>query len=168
MSLLTILLAKKQNRAIATLKVTTDATHGKGQLPTVARVAIVTVAKPESALISTNDKMTPAPRNDSDLWCWPRSQAMNTGELDDFTWRMARFIDKGVSLEDAERLSDDLVRRDREGDDRRLCLECTYVLGNSRWRCNNKKVVKTDRNFLPNDFVLCLQRCDGFVEFQGI
>lgn len=32
-------------------------------------------------------------------------------------------------------LADVLVNRDREADDRRLCLECIHLQGLCRWRC---------------------------------
>jgi len=55
----------------------------------------------------------------ADSFCWPHSSAMNGAEIDTFTGRLARFTDRGLSLDDAERLADRLVIRDRDGDDRR-------------------------------------------------
>lgn len=117
---------------------------------------------------AANDGATPAPApaTDPDRWCWPNSPAMNTTEVDTFTARLARFTDKGVSYDDAERLADVLVQRDREDDDRRLCLECTYLHGAGRWRCGNAKLAGlasgSTGGILPGDVVLTLQRCAGF------
>jgi hypothetical protein len=95
-------------------------------------------------------------------YTWPNSQAMNPGEVDTFTARLARFTDKGVSYDDAERLADALVIRDREGDDRRLCLECVHLQGTGRWRCGNAKRADVAQQGLARDLVLMLQRCPGY------
>lgn len=97
-----------------------------------------------------------------DRWCWPNSTPLSTEEIDTFTARLALFTDKGEDLQDAERLADKLVVRDREGDDRRACLECAHLHGAGRWRCGNahRAGIGTDRP--PADLVKLLQRCDGF------
>lgn len=102
-----------------------------------------------------------------DRWCYPDSTAMTGREIDLFTARLARFTDKGVSHADAESMVDRLVQRDRESDDRRLCLECTHLGGYGRtsWRCGNWQragVARQARDAqLPADLVLQLQRCAG-------
>lgn len=112
---------------------------------------------------AANDSATPdpAPATDPDRWCWPHSPAMNTTEVDTFTARLARFTDKGVSYDEAERLADALVIRDRDGDDRRLCLECPHLEGFGRWRCGNWQAAGVARQGLACDLVLMLQRCNG-------
>ncbi len=154
MSLLATLRAKRLKREVATLTVATVATPAEPRAPTVARVATVTVASAE--------KLPPAVALDSDRWCWPNSPAMNTREIDTFTARLALFTDKGESLDDAERLADRLVIRDREGDDRRLCLECAHLQGYGRWRCGNWQAADVARQGLAGDLVLMLQRCRGY------
>lgn len=107
------------------------------------------------------------PGNDADRWCYPDSTAMNGKEIDLFTARMARFIDKGLRQIDAESLADKLVMRDREQDDRRVCLECNRLggYGSTSWRCGNWQragVARQARDSqLPADLVLQLQRCAG-------
>lgn len=102
-----------------------------------------------------------------DRHCRPNSTAMNSAEIGTFTARLARFTDKGVSHGDAERLADKLVMRDREQDDRRLCLECTHLggYGASSWRCDNWQragvAIRARDAQLPVDLVQQLQRCDG-------
>ena len=88
---------------------------------------------------------------------------MNTGEIDTFTARLSRFTDKGLTLDDGEALADKLVMRDREPDDRRLCLECTHLggFGPQSWRCGAWQVAGVAIR-APADLVLQLQRCDGF------
>ena len=106
---------------------------------------------------------------DPDRWCWPHSTAMNTGEIDTFTARLARFTDKGLSLDDSEALADKLVLRDRESDDRRLCLECAHLAGREgTWSCKNWRlagVANTMRDArLSAALIMQLQRCDGFTQ----
>jgi hypothetical protein len=103
-----------------------------------------------------------APAADPDRWCWLHSPAMNSREIDTFTARLARFTDKGVKLEDGERLADKLVIRDREGDDRRLCLECAHLHGAGRWRCGNWRAADVAAQGLARDLALTLQRCAAF------
>lgn len=108
------------------------------------------------------------PAADPDRWAWPHSEAMTVAEIDTFTARLARFTDKGLSLEDAEALADKLVKRDRELDDRRLCLECVHLAGHSAglWACRNwqqAEVATNARNAgLSAALVYQLQRCNGF------
>ena len=79
---------------------------------------------------------------------------------------MARFTDKGMGDDEGESLADQLVLRDRVGDDRRLCMECTHLQGFSRWRCGNwlraGVALSAQDAQLPADLVGLLQRCDGF------
>lgn len=123
------------------------------------------IQKTEGELSAAND-----PTPDPDHCCWPHSEAMNTREIDTFTARLARFTDKGLGLDQAEALADKLVRRDREPDDRRLCLECAHLAGHSgaNWRCRNWQVAGVacqERDaLLSAALVFQLQRCDGFSE----
>lgn len=104
---------------------------------------------------------------DPDRWCWPHGDAMTGTEVDSFTARLARFTAKGVTLADGEALADKLVMRDRDSDDRRLCLECTHLAGYAGpWGCRNWQragvAIKARDAGLPGDLVRTLQRCDGF------
>jgi hypothetical protein len=91
-----------------------------------------------------------------DRWAWPHSTAMTGREIDTFTARLARFTDKGLSLSDGEALADKLVMRDREADERRLCLECVHLARNGL--C---KAVTTDGKPIETISTI-LQRCDSF------
>ena len=107
----------------------------------------------------------PAPKvpADPDRWCWPHSDAMNTGEIDVFTMRLARFTDKGFSLDDSEALADKLVLRDRESDDRRLCLECVHLAGRAGvMRCAQWQRAGLGAAGVAAGLHLVLQRCDSF------
>ena len=105
---------------------------------------------------------------DPDRWSYPHSSAMNGAEIDTFIARQDRFASKGLPLLDAESLADKLVLRDRDMDDRRLCLECNHLggYGQISWRCANWQaagVASRSRDaHLPQELVCTLQRCQGF------
>ena len=141
---------------------------------TTKRVSVVYVApdmahtpKTGADLLAAND-----PAADPDRWCWPHTAAMNTREIDTFTARLARFTDKGLGLDDADELADKLVKRDRDLDDRRLCLECIHLSGQSGavWSCKNWQragvALRARDALLSAALVFQLQRCDGFQEAQ--
>jgi len=96
----------------------------------------------------------------------PEKLIPKNGEL--FTARLARFTDKGVTLTDAQTFAIQLQTRDRDLDDRRMCLECRHLNGFGAWQCANwckAKVAHRPRdNGLPAELVTKLQRCDGFLE----
>jgi hypothetical protein len=155
MTLLFRLRAKSRFLKDATATVATVATveisvrpHELRQVPCVAEVASVAVA---SAAIQKAQM-------DPDRYCWPHGDAMNAGEIEVFKRRMVRFIDRGMSREEASRMADKLVLRDREGDDRRLCLECDHLRGGF---CRNYREADIGE-YLPRDFVTLSQRCAGF------
>ena len=98
---------------------------------------------------------------DPDRWAWPHSSAMNGQELDTLMARQALFCQRGASAQDAERLADRLVNRDRDDDDRRLCLECRHLRGEGSYRCGNARAAGLHAD-LARGLVLTLQRCHGY------
>ena len=81
-------------------------------------------------------------------------------EIDTFMAREARFMRLG-RVADAEHLAERLTLRDREQDDRRLCLECA-ALADGR-RCEvaaHGRLPGADRRHEP--VLNILQRCPGF------
>lgn len=102
------------------------------------------------------------PRPDPDRWAWPYSEAMTGNEIDTFTARLHHFTRRGLTGVDAEKLSDKLVMRDRETDDRRLCLECIHLNRSSGWRCAQWQRAGLGGAGIPAGLVLQLQRCDSF------
>ena len=139
---------------------------------TTKRVSVVFVAPGMAPMPKTMGDSPAAndPAADPDRWAWPHSAAMTGAEIDTFTARLARFTDKGLGLDDAEALADKLVMRDRESDDRRLCLECFHLSGQSgkAWDCRNWQragvALKARDAQLSATLVWQLQRCDGFKE----
>lgn len=101
----------------------------------------------------------PDPEFEPDRWCYPHSDAMNGAEIDLMHARLVLFSRRGLRVAEADRLADVLVRRDREGDDRRTCFECANLRGR---QCAVPALAGAGQNVAP--FVLMLQRCLGFRE----
>lgn len=105
------------------------------------------------------------PALDPDRHCWPHSTAMNTAEIEVFTARVHLFTRHSLDSIQGEGLADGLVIRDREGDDRRLCLECLHLRRRAGlWSCNQWKRAGLAEANVPAEVVKQLQRCDGFQE----
>lgn len=102
---------------------------------------------------------------DPDRHCWPNTLAMNTVEIDTFTVRVHLFNRHGLDVTQAESLADALVGRDRQADERRLCLECSHLrCGAGLWQCNQSKRAGLAVADVPGEVVKLLQRCSGFKE----
>jgi len=171
---LSALIKKGGLRRIATATVATFATDEPKQRTSVATVATVAVAtapdkaanEPAHAGDFDGGKFHTqadvlALTDDPDCWAWPHSSAMNGQELDTLMARQALFCQRGAAPQDAERLADRLVNRDRDDDDRRLCLECRHLRGAGPYRCGNARAAGLHAD-LARDLVLILQRCHGY------
>ena len=113
-------------------------------------------------LQAANDPAPEVPA-DPDRWCWPHSDAMNTGEIDVFKARLGNLTRRGLLESESEKLADKLVLRDRESDDRRLCLECAHLAGRAgSMRCAQWQRAGLGAAGVPAGLHLVLQRCDGF------
>ncbi len=127
--------------------------------------SVLAVTSP--AIFEKHDSSIAVPE-DPDRWCWPHSSAMNGVEVDTFAARLHQFTGKGLARNDSEMLADKLVNRDRDQDDRRVCLECKHFAGYGAgsWRCSNWQAagiaIRSCDSQLPADLVVQLQRCDGF------
>ena len=107
------------------------------------------------------EKNLKAPSTDPDRWAWPHSRAMNGQEIDTLMARQDLFYQRGAAPHDAERLADSLVSRDRDDDDRRLCMECRHLHGAGPYRCGNARAAGLHAD-LARDLVLTLLRCHGY------
>ena len=77
--------------------------------------------------------------------------------------RLALFVDRGLSVADAETLANRLKGRDREQDERRLCLECKHLSGTSTARrCSQWRTLGIHCLAIPADLPTTLQRCNEF------
>ena len=95
--------------------------------------------------------------------CWPHADAITTSEGDTFTSRLVLFKAKGQTSSDAEMLTGKLLIRDREGDDRHTCLECSHLSGwNGRRQCRGLQYAGMGGPLVSTGQVALLQRCGGF------
>lgn len=130
------------------------------QTPSVATVATVAMGPTLKSESTTTAKVVPI--SDPDRWCWPNGPAMNGQEIAVFNIRNNLFLARGWG--GAEAVADRLVRRDRENDDRVVCLECAHFV--KRW-CTNAKAAEMSPNKpstqIPAELLTQLQRCPGFL-----
>lgn len=86
--------------------------------------------------------------------------AWTDADISAFLDRRARLMRWGWSEDEAEKLADRLVRRDREGDDDRVsCADCKHYRPG---RCGNHKVAGIEAPNVSRDLASLLQRCPGF------
>ena len=80
-------------------------------------------------------------------------------EIDLFTARAERFAAAG--RKDAEHLAERLTLRDRQGDDRRMCLECQHLERTGRCAAARRGAIAgADRRMEPVQNILT--RCEAF------
>lgn len=115
---------------------------------------------------------TPAPRRSGNPLMTPKQSkdchagGWNDFEIEVFMVREARFARLG-RVADAEHLAERLTLRDREQDDRRLCLECTALADNRRCELAVQgRLAGADRRLEP--VPILLQRCPGFTLAPGL
>lgn len=109
---------------------------------------------------SGNPLMTPEQGDECHAGGW------NDAEIDAFQRREARFIRMGRAA-DAELLAERLTLRDRQHDDRRLCLECAALADNQRCQVAARgRLAGADRRLEPVPTIL--QRCPGFTLAPGL
>lgn len=135
-------------------------------VPTVAASAMPerlssVLAVPSPAVLEKHDFSIVA-TEDPDRWCWPHSSAMNGAEIDTFAVRLPKFTDKGLARTDGEALADKLVVRDRDLDDRRLCMECASLARRVCRAAGTARLPGTSRGMEPVRFIL--QRCDAYID----
>ena len=89
--------------------------------------------------------------------------AMSTAEIDLFMARVERFTSRGLPGRGlpgwAENLADRLLVRDREGDDRRMCIECRHCT--SGRSCGRARAAGLSHQEL-GELAVMLQRCPTF------
>ena len=119
------------------------------------------IQKLDGAVANPETPAANSPTTAPDRWAWPHSSAMNGQELDTLMARQDLFCQRGVSAQDAERLADSLVIRDRSDDDRHICLECRHLRGAGSYRCGNARAAGLHAD-LARDLVLTLHRCHGY------
>ena len=129
------------------------------------RDALVLALQAEASLplpprSSGNPLMTPEQGDECHLGGW------DDAEISAFAAREARFTRMGRAAE-AEHLAERLTLRDRQRDDRRLCLECTALADNGRCLVAARgRLAGADRRLEPVPTIL--QRCPGFTLAPGL
>ena len=70
---------------------------------------------------SGNPLMTAKQADDCHAAAW------DDAEISAFTTRVVFFLRRGIGADDADDLAERLTLRDRDGDDRRMCVECSHL-----------------------------------------
>ena len=154
---------------LARLKII-EIAHVSDPAETTKSVSVVSAGSIPARIQTTEGHSAAAndPAPDADRWAWPQSSAMTAREIVIFTVRLHHFSLRGLAEPAAELLADKLVQRDRESDDRRLCLECAHLAGKAAgsFSCRNwqrAQVTSHTRGAqLSGELVQLLQRCNGF------
>ena len=132
----------------------------------------------ERAAIQEHDgrQLRPDPERDAsvDLLRLSRAQAYECHaggwaevEMLSFSKRQSLMLARGYTPDDAEAMAEALTLRDRQGDDRRMCLECTHL--GERGRCiaaSAGRIRGADRRLEPVPTIL--QRCEAFGLRKGL
>jgi len=132
----------------------------------VATVATVAKGSDQNSRINIRIESDKKP-TEYDSYCWPNTSAFNSGEVT-LTLERLRFLRSRLSEDDAKRIDDLLVARDRERLDMTYCFECHHLEGHGSgpWRCTN--AIKAEVNIskkissVPRDWPWMLMRCFGF------
>lgn len=94
-------------------------------------------------------------------------QVMSEAAVRLFLARVETFTTvRGLRPARADAMADKLVIRDREGDDRRLCLECVHLYGAGKWSCTNWRQAGVPAGALAPGLMVLLQRCGSFEEMR--
>ena len=107
----------------------------------------------DSPRVSGNPFMTPEQGDDCHAGGW------TAAEIDAFVIRRDRFTAAGRS--DADHLAERLTLRDRQGDERRLCLECAALRPRGCAAAQRGEVPGAGPQFVP--MLDVLQRCPAFI-----
>ena len=87
--------------------------------------------------------------------------AWDDAEIEAFTARVMMFMRRGIGADQADNLAERLTLRDREGDDRRMCLECSHLGDGGRCLAAAAgRLPGGDRRLEPVQSTL--QRCEAF------
>ena len=135
--------------------------------------AVATVARGSDQNSTINIRIDPDKKTtEYDSYCWPNSSAFNSVEVK-LTLERLRFLGSRLSEDDAERMADRLIARDRQRLDMIYCFECHHLegFGSGPLRCNN--AIEAEVNIskkissVPRDWPWMLMRCFGFSSLLG-
>lgn len=104
---------------------------------------------------------------DLERWHWPTGATMTEPEIEAFQARVHQFTERGLALHEAETMAEKLTHRDRDGDDRRICLECSYL--GEYGHCIAAATGRLPGAWASREPVqTILQRCEGFGLRKGL
>ena len=110
---------------------------------------------------SGNPLMTAEQADDCHAGAW------DDNELTAFTTRVLLLQRRGIEADDADNLAERLTLRDRDGDDRRMCVECSHLGDGGRCLAAAAgRVHGADRRLEPVPTIL--QRCEAFGLRKGL
>ena len=110
---------------------------------------------------SGNPLMTAEQADDCHAGAW------DDDELSAFTTRVLMLQRRSIEADDADNLAERLTLRDRDGDDRRMCVECSHLGDGGRCLAAAAgRVHGADRRMEPVPTVL--QRCEAFGLRKGL
>lgn len=135
-----------------------SARHATGNATPVQPLSCTPVASPVPRALTVAALNRPhcLQREDADR-C--HAGGWNDAEVAAFTTRVTLFMRRGVSVTDADDLAERLTLRDRDGDGRHACIECSHYRPG---RCGNHRRSGLHTAELGRDLAVRLQRCDGF------
>ena len=110
---------------------------------------------------SGNPLMTAEQADDCHAGAW------DDAELSAFTTRVLVLQRRGIEADGADHLAERLTLRDRDGDDRRMCVECSHLGDGGRCLAAAAgRVHGADRRMEPVPTIL--QRCEAFGLRKGL
>lgn len=110
---------------------------------------------------SSNPLMTAEQADDCHAGAW------DDAEVSAFATRVLILLRRGIGADDADDLAERLTLRDREGDDRRMCVECSHLSDGGRCLADAAgRVHGADRRLEPVTTIL--QRCETFGLRKGL
>ena len=98
-------------------------------------------------------RLTPEQADRCHAPCW------NDDEIATFVRRHARLMSLGYSDGDADDLAERLTLRDRDGDDRRMCVECAHC---RPLRCGNHHAAGIHASDISVGLAVLPQRCPAW------
>lgn len=133
---------------------TTDTIKVSGDSGALNRwLVIIRARKAELVrVLSAGEQAAPAPEDNP------------APEVAPFLDRRDRLCRAGLNQDEAGLMAWKLERRDFEGDERRLCIECQHLTGSAgRWSCFQWRMLQIVSPDIPGDLVTSvLHRCGGF------
>jgi hypothetical protein len=120
-----------------------------------SQVATVATRARKSAISACEPLMTMEQADQCHAGGW------DNAEIEVFTTRVLRFMRLGTAAEVADDLAERLTLRDREQDDRHLCLECANLMASGRCAVAARgQLPGADARMTPTQTVL--MRCEQF------